>query len=67
MVVVRNGMPASDLKELIAWLRANPNKGFAGTSGIGSGDHLAGLRFANITGTRIQFVPYRERHPPSRI
>jgi hypothetical protein len=36
MVVARNGMPASDLKELIAWLRANPNKGFAGTGGIGS-------------------------------
>ncbi len=63
MVVARNGMPASDLKELIAWLRANPNKGFAGTGGIGSGDHLAGLRFANITGTRIQFVPYRGEAP----
>ena len=63
IVVARNGMPASDLKELIAWLRANPNKAFAGTGGIGSGDHLAGLRFANITGTRIQFVPYRGQAP----
>ena len=63
MIVARNGMPASDLKELIAWLRANPNKGFAGTGGIGSGDHLAGLMFANITATRIQFVPYRGEAP----
>jgi tripartite-type tricarboxylate transporter receptor subunit TctC len=63
MIAARNGMPASDLKELIAWLRANPNKGFAGTGGIGSGDHLAGLRFANITDTRIQFVPYRGEAP----
>jgi tripartite-type tricarboxylate transporter receptor subunit TctC len=63
MIVARTGMPASNLKELIAWLRANPNKGFAGTGGIGSGDHLAGLRFANITGTRIQFVPYRGEAP----
>ena len=59
MVFSRKGMPAADLKELIAWLQANPNKGFAGTGGIGSGDHLAGLIFAKITDTRIQFVPYR--------
>jgi tripartite-type tricarboxylate transporter receptor subunit TctC len=63
MVFSRNGMAAADLKELIAWLRANPNKGFAGTGGIGSGDHLAGLMFANITGARIQFVPYRGEAP----
>jgi len=63
MVFSRKGMPAADLKELIAWLRANPDKGFAGTGGVGSGDHLAGLIFANITGTRIQFVPYRGEAP----
>jgi tripartite-type tricarboxylate transporter receptor subunit TctC len=63
MVFSRKGMPAADLKELMVWLRANPNKGFAGTGGIGSGDHLAGLIFANITGTRIQFVPYRGEAP----
>jgi tripartite-type tricarboxylate transporter receptor subunit TctC len=63
IVFSKKGMPAADLKELIAWLRANPNKGFAGTGGIGSGDHLAGLIFANITGTRIQFVPYRGEAP----
>jgi tripartite-type tricarboxylate transporter receptor subunit TctC len=63
MVFSRKGMPAADLKELISWLRANPNKGFAGTGGIGSGDHLAGLIFAKITDTRIQFVPYRGEAP----
>jgi tripartite-type tricarboxylate transporter receptor subunit TctC len=63
MVFSRKGMPAPDLKELMEWLRENPNKGFAGTSGIGSGDHLAGLIFANITGTRIKFVPYRGEAP----
>jgi tripartite-type tricarboxylate transporter receptor subunit TctC len=63
MVFSRKGMPAADLKELIAWLRANPTKGLAGTGGIGSGDHLAGLVFANITGTRMQFVPYRGEAP----
>jgi tripartite-type tricarboxylate transporter receptor subunit TctC len=63
LVFSRKGMPAADLKELIVWLRANPNKGFAGTGGIGSGDHLAGIIFANITGTRIQFVPYRGEAP----
>jgi tripartite-type tricarboxylate transporter receptor subunit TctC len=60
---LKKGNAGCHLKELIAWLRAKPNKGFAGTGGIGSGDHLAGLIFANMTGTHIQFVPYRGKAP----
>jgi tripartite-type tricarboxylate transporter receptor subunit TctC len=52
-------MPAKDLTELIAWLRANPDKASQGTSGGGSPAHVAGAYFQKETGTRFQFVPYR--------
>ena len=52
-------MPASNLKELIAWLKENPDKASQGTSGVGGYSHLAGVFFQKLTGTRFQFVPYR--------
>lgn len=59
MVAAKKAMPASDLKDLIAWLKANPDKATQGTGGIGSIGHVAGLFFQKQTGTRFQFVPYR--------
>ena len=59
LVVARKSMPANDLQGFIAWLRANPDKASAGTAGAGSPQHVSGLLFQNITGTRFQFVPYR--------
>ena len=44
-------------------MRANPNKASAGTGGVAGADHLAGLMFQNITGTRVQFIPYRGSAP----
>jgi tripartite-type tricarboxylate transporter receptor subunit TctC len=52
-------MPADDLKGLIAWLKVNPGKASAGTSGLGTGEHLNGALFQTVSGTRFQFVPYR--------
>jgi len=59
VVVARKDLPAKDLGELIAWLKANPNKATQGTAGPGSGQHVSGVYFQNVTGTRFQFVPYR--------
>ncbi len=59
LIVARKTMPANDLKELIAWLKANPDKASMGTSGVGGYSHLAGVFFQKQTGTRFQFVPYR--------
>ena len=59
VVVAKKTMPASDLKEFIAWLKANPDKASQGTTGAGGTSHLAGLLFQKQTGTRFQFVPYR--------
>jgi tripartite-type tricarboxylate transporter receptor subunit TctC len=63
VVVSTNALPAKDLKELLAWLRANPDKATAGTAGAGSGAHIAGVYLQNLTGLRLQFVPYRGTAP----
>ena len=41
IVVSKNAVPAKDLKELVAWLKANEDKASAGTAGAGSGAHVA--------------------------
>jgi tripartite-type tricarboxylate transporter receptor subunit TctC len=58
-VVARKDLPAKDLNELIAWLKANPDRATQGTAGPGGGQHVSGVYFQNVTGTRFQFVPYR--------
>jgi tripartite-type tricarboxylate transporter receptor subunit TctC len=62
-IIGKNAMPAKDLKELIAWLKANPDKALQGTAGTGSPSHVAGVYFQSSTGTRFQFVPYRGGAP----
>jgi tripartite-type tricarboxylate transporter receptor subunit TctC len=59
VVVARKDLPAKNLSELIAWLKANPDKATQGTAGPGSGQHVSGVYFQNVTQTRFQFVPYR--------
>ena len=63
MIVARKDLPAKDLKEFIAWLKANPNKATQGSAGAGSMGHLAGVHFQNTTGTHILHVPYRGSAP----
>jgi tripartite-type tricarboxylate transporter receptor subunit TctC len=59
LIVSKNAVPANDLKALIAWLKANPDKASAGTGGVGGISHVGGLFFEKQTGTSFQFVPYR--------
>ena len=59
IVVSKKDLPANDLKGLIAHLQANPDKISAGTGGAGAGQHVSGVYFQKVTGTRFQFVPYR--------
>jgi tripartite-type tricarboxylate transporter receptor subunit TctC len=58
-IVSRKTMPANNLKELIAWFKANPEKASQGNSGIGSPSHVAGILFQNASGAKLQVVPYR--------
>src|SRR5262245_30459806 len=63
LVVARKSMPANDLKELIAWLKANPDRASQGTGGIGATSHIAGAFFQQLSGTRFALVPYRGAGP----
>jgi tripartite-type tricarboxylate transporter receptor subunit TctC len=63
MVVGKTALPANDMQELIAWLKANPGKASAGTIGVGSPSYVSSVYFQQVTGTRFQFVPYRGSAP----
>ena len=63
LIVAAKSVPAKDLQELIAWLKANPGKAMLGTTGVGGASHLAGLLFQKTTGTDLQIVPYRGAAP----
>ena len=63
IIVARKAMPAKDLQELVAWLKANSAKATQGTAGHGSGSHVSGVYLQSITGARFQFVPYRGAGP----
>jgi tripartite-type tricarboxylate transporter receptor subunit TctC len=63
IIVSKNAVPAKSLKEFLAWLKAQPKPPIAGTAGAGSGSHIAGLYFENITGIKLQYVPYRGTGP----
>ena len=62
-IIGRSDLPAKDLRELIAWLKASPGKATAGSIGAGSGTQLCFIDFQNNTGTSFQLVPYRGAAP----
>jgi tripartite-type tricarboxylate transporter receptor subunit TctC len=63
LIVGKKSLPADDLKGLIAWLKANPDKASVGIAGVGATGHLTGIAFQKLTGTTFQFVPYRGNGP----
>jgi tripartite-type tricarboxylate transporter receptor subunit TctC len=62
-LVVHPSVPAKDLNELVAWIKANPGKGGFGSSGTGSPHHLAGELLKARTGAPLIHVPYRGGGP----
>ena len=63
ILVARNSMPAANLKELVAWLKANSAKATYATSGVGSASHVSGVYFQNLTGTKIEAIAYKGGAP----
>jgi tripartite-type tricarboxylate transporter receptor subunit TctC len=63
LIVGRKELPANNLKELVAWLKANSEKATQGTPGAGGFGHIGGVFFQKVTGTNYQFVPYRGEAP----
>jgi len=62
VIAAKKALPANDLQDFIAWLRANPDKALLGTTGAGSGQ-VNGFFFQKMTGTRFQYVSYRGLAP----
>jgi tripartite-type tricarboxylate transporter receptor subunit TctC len=63
LFAVKNDLPVKDLRELVAWLKVNPDKATFGTAGVGSPSHIGGVLFQNVTDTKFQFIPYRGTAP----
>ena len=63
ILAVHPGVPAKNVKELIALAKAQPGKLNMASAGIGSSGHLAGLMFCSMTGTESIHVPYKGGGP----
>ena len=63
LLVAKNDIPAKDVKEFVAWVRANQDKASAGSIGVGSAAHVAGVNFQSLTGLQFQYVSYRGAAP----
>ena len=63
LLVARKDIPATDLKSLVEWVKANGDKVTAGTAGVGAASHIAGLYFEQKAGVKLRFIPYRGAGP----
>ncbi|MBU3574977.1 tripartite tricarboxylate transporter substrate binding protein [Polynucleobacter sp. UK-Mo-2m-Kol15] len=63
VVVINPKVPANNVKEFIAYAKANPGKLNYSTSGNGAGSHLAGEMFNSATGASMVHVPYKGAGP----
>jgi tripartite-type tricarboxylate transporter receptor subunit TctC len=61
LMIARKDFPASDLKGLVAWMKANPGKGTLVEQTAAA--KLAGIQMMQATGTKIEFIPYRGAGP----
>jgi tripartite-type tricarboxylate transporter receptor subunit TctC len=63
MLVVHPSIPANNVAELIAFLKANPNKHSFGSAGNGTSQHMSGEMFKTMTGVQMQHIPYKGSGP----
>lgn len=63
VLVVHPSVPAKNVRELIAYARANPGKLTYGTTGAGSSPHLSAELFSTLAGIRMLHVPYKGAAP----
>ncbi len=63
VLVANSAIPATSVKELIAWMKANPSKAMYGSWGPGSYGHIAGTHIGNSRGVAMVHVPYKGEAP----
>jgi len=59
VILVHPGVPAKDLREFVAYAKANPKKVNFGSAGVGTQTHLAAENFAHAAGVDVTHVPYK--------
>lgn len=62
-IAVGPQVPAKNVKELVAWLKANPNQANYGSPGAGALPHFFGLMFGEAVGVKMNHIPYRGTAP----
>ena len=63
MLVLHPSVPATNVREFIALLKANPEKYSFGSAGNGTSQHISGELFKTMAGVRMQHIPYRGSGP----
>jgi tripartite-type tricarboxylate transporter receptor subunit TctC len=63
MLVVNNDIPAKNVAELIALMKANPGKWNFASSGNGTSQHLSGELFKGMANVQMQHIPYKGSPP----
>ncbi len=61
LMIARKDFPASDLKGLVAWMKANPGKATLVEQTAAA--KIAGIQMQQVTGTTLTFVPFRGAGP----
>jgi tripartite-type tricarboxylate transporter receptor subunit TctC len=59
LLAVHPSIPANNVQELTAWVKANPDKAIYASSGPGSSLHMAAELYMQMTGTKMHHVPYK--------
>jgi tripartite-type tricarboxylate transporter receptor subunit TctC len=66
VICVNNGLPVKDLKDLIAYAKANPGKLFNASAGYGSAPHLASVLFESVAGVKFTSVQFKGGGPAAQ-
>ena len=65
LMVAKKDLPADNLKDLVAWMKANPGKiNFVNQNAAAN---VSGVLFENLTGQKVQFIPYRGAGPAMTV
>jgi tripartite-type tricarboxylate transporter receptor subunit TctC len=63
LIAARNGFPARNLNEFVAYARANAPRISLAHAGVGSASHLCGLMLMNALGVKFNEIPYKGTGP----
>ncbi len=63
VLIVHPSVPANNVREMIALLKANPDKYSFGSAGVGTSQHISGELFNTLAGVKMQHIPYRGSGP----